>query len=136
MIQNADVKAADLQIPVTRVMLSALDWYSSEPADPYRPLPLDELPKLPSRPEMTNWPSTDTTASLLVDPNDFSRLEQLAREEQLPIGDLARKAVICYLFSTKTDELDINEIHERGERDEYGFRRPDPPLDDPRDIGY
>jgi hypothetical protein len=136
LIQNMDIKAADLQVPMTTLLAAAVDWYSTELGNPYRVLTMDELPALPYRPEMTNWPSAGTTAHFLLQPEDYERLEQHMALEKLTPEEAGVKVLQCYLFGLQADELDIEQIRSRYDTDDHGFYRPDPPLPDPRDLGY
>jgi hypothetical protein len=134
LIQNADIKASDLNVPITVLMAAAIDWYSTKLADRYRILGMDDLPQLPERPEMTNWPSQGTTAHFLLQPVDYDKLEKYMTEEGLLDADETGKKVLqCYLHGVGTGELEIDEIRSRYEADEHGFIRPEPPLPDPRD---
>jgi hypothetical protein len=131
--RNMDVKAADLQVPTTALMGAAIDWYSTELADPYRILTMDELPPLPDRPESTNWPSNGTTGHFLLPPEDYAILERHMEAEKLSAEECGVKALRCYLFGVQADELDVDEIRGRYDTDEYGFIHSEPPLPDPRD---
>lgn len=136
LIQNMDMKLADLRIAHSTLMAAATDWYSSRLADRYRILTMDDLPQLPERPEMTNWPSQGTTAHFLLQPIHYDLLEKHMLEERLlDPGEAGKKILQCYLHGVGTAELDIDEIRSRYETDEHGFYNPPPPRPDPRSEG-
>lgn len=136
LIRNMDVKLADLRTTHSTLMTAALDWYSTQLADQYRILRMDDLPQLSERPEMTNWASGGTTAHFLLEPLDYERLEtHMFGEGLLDVGEAGKKILQCYLHGVGTSELDITEIRSRHQTDEYGFYHAPAPPSDPRVEG-
>ena len=134
LIRNMDAKAADLRVPTTTVLRSAIDWYDGPMADEYRALTMEELPELPALLEKNNWPTNGTDVYFLLQPKDYSMLEQHMVQEVLSPEDAGTKILTCYLSGVE-NIISLDSAREKSRRDEFGFTRPvfTPPRPDPRD---
>jgi hypothetical protein len=130
LVQNMEVKAADLSIAISQIVDVALDWYDLPVADAYRQLTLNELPILPNRPEITTFPKNGTKTYLSVEQGQ--RVKNHSDNEGITEKECGTKIIGCY--ATRADELDPGEISEREFKDEFGFTHQQPATDPRNDF--